>query len=155
MPPPPVMLSLMGSPRGPFWVPSYSWGNSHTDKAEPFYCYADDTQLCVPLRPGASVVLRIMSCLYLSSNFLQLNEHEHYSLGALSKNVCIEACNLGVYRFILDVSGINPYHVFTVWTCVLHVTHIPIDFCYVCWSYNLWITHRVKVFICLITCEQE
>lgn len=52
--------------------------------------------------------------IYLSSNFLRLNEHEHYSLGALSKNVCNEPCNLGVYRFILDVSNINLCHAITV-----------------------------------------
>ncbi|KAF7649992.1 hypothetical protein LDENG_00133160 [Lucifuga dentata] len=43
-----------------------------------FHCYADDTQLCVPLKPAVNDLSSIMSFLsdikcWMSNNFLQLN----------------------------------------------------------------------------------
>lgn len=83
-------------------------------------CYVDDTQLYVPLKPGSSDAVYIMSCLaeikfWMSKNFLQLNDSKSEviiitpsgpststitnltsSLDTLSNNVRTEARNLGV-----------------------------------------------------------
>ena len=85
-----------------------------------FHCYADDTQLYVPLQPGKTDVFCILSCIaeikkWMSENVLQLNDSKSdivimsrsgpstgnitnlfSSLGALSNNVRKEDHNLSV-----------------------------------------------------------
>ncbi len=85
-----------------------------------FHCYADDTQLYVPLSPGSSNAPCILSCLaeiktWMSSNFLKLNDSKTEvllitplshnpantinllsNLGPLSENIQTEVRNLGV-----------------------------------------------------------
>ncbi len=101
MSPPRVLLFLVGSPTGLFWVPFFSLfmyfplGKSCTDSLD-FHCYADDI-LYVPLKPGTTDISHILFCLtevknWMSESFLQL-DNLFSRLNVFSNNVCKEARN--------------------------------------------------------------
>ncbi len=126
MPPLLVFLYFVGSLRDLFWVPfcllstCYPWVKLCAVMTYAFHCYADDTQLYAPGKPGIIYTSHIMSCFieiknWMSKKGLQLNDSKSEvliftpcalssasinnlssSLGALSNNVWKEARNFGV-----------------------------------------------------------
>ena len=108
-----------------------------------FHCYADDTQIYLPLRPGdPGSLAAILNCLkdinsWMAQNFLQLNNtkteiilftppnnisHYQQALGPLSVNIKPTARNLGVH-FDSDLTFI-PHINKLVQSCFYHLRSI-------------------------------
>ena len=107
-----------GSILGPLLFSIYMLplGNIIRNHAISFHCYADDTQLYIPLKSGSGNISHLLACLtdikhWMTQNFLQLNKSKseiilfsppshtlplQSQLGPLSANVKTSARNLGV-----------------------------------------------------------
>ena len=122
-----------GSILGPLLFSIYMLplGNIIRNHAISFHCYADDTQLYIPLKSGSGNISHLLACLtdikhWMTQNFLQLNKSKseiilfsppshtlplQSQLGPLSANVKTSARNLGV---IFDSNLSFNKHVTTV-----------------------------------------